>query len=300
MNCVVYGTLLNDRTTLDTLGNAVYEAPFAFVLDKPLDGPGVTLFEVLSATCHVVPAIEIMDALIEQFDRDTKAPRKVFDTIIDFAADAGIVLGDRPVKPMAVDLRWVGAMLHKNGVIEETSLAAAVLNHPATGVARLANKISPYDEALNAGEIPLAGSFTRPAPAIAVDGVDGVFFGPADLAASMGYHGQANHPELQHAILDGICTVRAAGKAAGLLMVNRKLHRPISTPQHCSSWRASKRHCSSRPRQGRPAVSPEKTLKSEIVTQSRKADAKPASRPGTRHTQPSHAVSFGSSRVTHI
>lgn len=54
--------------------------------------------------------------------------------------DAGIVLGGRPVKPMDLNLRWVGAMLFKNGVIEETGLAAAVLNHPATGVAWLASQ----------------------------------------------------------------------------------------------------------------------------------------------------------------
>lgn len=51
----------------------------------------------------------------------------------------------------------------------------------------------------------------------AVDGVDGVFFGPADLSASMGYRGQAGHPAVQQAILDGIATVRAQGKAAGIL-----------------------------------------------------------------------------------
>ncbi len=145
------------------------EVELAFVLDKPLRGPGVTLFDVLSATGYVVPAVEIIDARIEQFDRDTREMRKVFDTISDFAANAGVVLGGRPVKPMDVDLRWVGAMLHKNGVIEETGLAAAVLNHPATGVAWLANKIAPYDETLNAGDIVLAGSFTRPTPAAAGD-----------------------------------------------------------------------------------------------------------------------------------
>ena len=91
--------------------------------------------------------------------------RKVYDTISDFAANAGIVTGGRPVRPTDVDLRWVGALLHKNGVIEETGLAAGVLNHPATGVAWLANKIAPYDEQLNAGDIVLSGSFTRPATA---------------------------------------------------------------------------------------------------------------------------------------
>ena len=138
------------------------EVELAFILGKPLQGPGVTLFDVLRATEYVTPALEIIDARIEQFDRDTKQMRKVFDTIADFAANAGIVTGGRPVRPDAMDLRWAGALLHKNGVIEETGLAAAVLNHPATGVAWLANKIAPYGERLEAGDLVLAGSFTRP------------------------------------------------------------------------------------------------------------------------------------------
>lgn len=145
------------------------EVELAFILGKPLQGPGITLFDVLSATEYVSPAIEIIDARIEQFDRDTKAARKVFDTISDFAANAGIVLGGRPVRPLDVDLRWVGALLHKNGVVEETGLAAAVLNHPANGVAWLANKIAPHGERLNAGDVVLAGSFTRPTTAVRGD-----------------------------------------------------------------------------------------------------------------------------------
>jgi 2-oxo-hept-3-ene-1,7-dioate hydratase len=158
------------------------EVELAFILGKPLEGPGATLFDVLSATEYVTPAIEIIDARIEQFDRDTKVMRKVFDTISDFAANAGIVLGGRPVRPMDVDLRWVGAMLHKNGVIEETGLAAAVLGHPATGVAWLANKIAPYGERLNAGDVVLAGSFTRPTSAVAGDGFH-VDYGPLGSVA---------------------------------------------------------------------------------------------------------------------
>ncbi|MBV8741064.1 MAG: 2-oxo-hepta-3-ene-1,7-dioic acid hydratase [Sinobacteraceae bacterium] len=145
------------------------EVELAFVLEKPLRGPGVTLTDVLQATAYVVPALEIIDARIEQFDRDSRAPRKVFDTIADFAANAGVVTGGRPVRPDTLDLRWVGALLYKNGVIEETGLAAAVLNHPATGVAWLANKIAPYDEQLNRGDLVLAGSFTRPTTAVRGD-----------------------------------------------------------------------------------------------------------------------------------
>ncbi|HUI58829.1 MAG TPA: 2-oxo-hepta-3-ene-1,7-dioic acid hydratase [Steroidobacteraceae bacterium] len=141
------------------------EVELAFVLDKPLRGPSVTLIDVLRATAYVTPALEIIDARIEQFDRDTRAPRKVFDTIADFAANAGVVPGGRQVRPDALDLRWVGALLHKNEVIEETGLAAGVLNHPATGVAWLANKIAAYDEELRAGDFVLSGSFTRPTTA---------------------------------------------------------------------------------------------------------------------------------------
>ena len=158
------------------------EVELAFVLGKPLRGPGATLFDVLSATDYVTPAIEIIDARIEQFDRETKAMRKVTDTISDFAANAGIVLGGRPVKPTEVDLRWVGALLHKNGVIEETGLAAGVLNHPATGVAWLANRLARHDEQLNAGDIVLAGSFTRPTAARAGDNFH-VDYGPLGSVA---------------------------------------------------------------------------------------------------------------------
>ncbi len=145
------------------------EVELAFVLGKPLKGPGATLFDVLAATDWVTPAIEIIDARIEQFDRETKVMRKVTDTISDFAANAGVVLGGRPVRPADVDLRWCGALLHRNGVVEETGLAAGVLNHPGNGIAWLANKIAPYGEHLGAGDIVLAGSFTRPVNAAAGD-----------------------------------------------------------------------------------------------------------------------------------
>jgi 2-oxo-hept-3-ene-1,7-dioate hydratase len=171
-----YGTLLDDMLLRD--GSEVeaarfivprFEVEFAFVLAKPLKGPGVTLFDVLNATDYVVPALELIDARIEQFDSTSKAPRKVLDTIADNAANAGIVLGGRPMKPDAVDWRWAGALLFKNGVIEESGLGAAVLNHPGNGVAWLANKLALHDEGLAAGEIVLSGSFTRPVACAAGD-----------------------------------------------------------------------------------------------------------------------------------
>jgi 4-hydroxy-2-oxoheptanedioate aldolase len=57
----------------------------------------------------------------------------------------------------------------------------------------------------------------------AVEGVDGVFFGPADLAASMGMLGKPSDPKVQDAIAHGIAAVKKAGKAAGTLTADRKL-----------------------------------------------------------------------------
>ncbi|OLF53642.1 2-oxo-hept-4-ene-1,7-dioate hydratase [Pseudomonas chlororaphis] len=141
------------------------EVELAFILGKPLKGPNCTLFDVLDATEWVIPALEIIDARIQQVDPQTQATRKVFDTISDNAANAGVVMGGRAVRPGDIDLRKVPAVLYRNGVIEESGVSAAVLNHPAKGVAWLANKLAAYDVGLEAGQIILGGSFTRPVAA---------------------------------------------------------------------------------------------------------------------------------------
>ena len=138
------------------------EAELAFVMKHRLAGPNCTMFDVLNATDFVVPALEILDTRIERVDPKTKSTRKIFDTIADNAANAGIVLGGRPIRPMETDLRWIGALCHRNGQLEETGLAAAVLGHPATSVAWLANKIAAHGLALEPGHVVLAGSFIRP------------------------------------------------------------------------------------------------------------------------------------------
>ena len=171
-----YGTLLDDMLYTCTPGQVLdiphrnfiaprVEVELAFVLKKALRGPDVTIAQVLDATEYVTPAIEIIDARIEQFDRHSKAMRKVYDTISDNAANAGIVVGAATVDPHTTNLPWCGAILRQNGVVEETGLAAGVQGHPAIGIAWLANKLAPWGEHLQAGEIVLAGSFTKPAPA---------------------------------------------------------------------------------------------------------------------------------------
>lgn len=131
------------------------EVELAFVLGAPLKGPGIGLLDVLRATEYVVPSIEIIDARAQN-------PRKIYDTVADNGAAAGIVIGGRPVAPMDVDLRWIGGVMYCNSEIEETGLASGVLGHPALGVAWLANKVGPFGTVLEPGHIILSGSFTRP------------------------------------------------------------------------------------------------------------------------------------------
>jgi 2-oxo-hept-3-ene-1,7-dioate hydratase len=157
-----YGHLLDDMMLQDgaKVPHANYCVPrvepeLAFVLGKPLKGPGIGLLDVLRATEYVVPAIEIIDARVQN-------PRKIFDTVADNGAAAGIVLGGRPVRPHDVDLRWVGAVFYRNSEIEETGIAAGVLGHPAMGIAWLANKVGRFGTVLEPGHVMLSGSFTRP------------------------------------------------------------------------------------------------------------------------------------------
>jgi 2-oxo-hept-3-ene-1,7-dioate hydratase len=131
------------------------EPELTFILKEPLKGPGIGLVDVLRATEWVVPSIEIIDARVQN-------PRKIQDTVADNGAAAGIILGGRPVRPDAVDLRWVGAIFYRNAEIEETGIAAGVLGHPAMAIAWLANKVGRFGTVLEPGHLMLSGSFTRP------------------------------------------------------------------------------------------------------------------------------------------
>ncbi len=167
-----FGTLLDDmlfaegaEIPCDRFIEPRVEVELAFILKQALHGPDCTAADVLAATDHLRPAIEIIDARIERIDKASGTTRKVFDTISDNAANAGLVLGGRKVQPDEVDLRWVCALLYRNDVIEESGVAAAVLDHPANGPAWLANKLAPFGQHLEPGQIVLGGSFTAPIPA---------------------------------------------------------------------------------------------------------------------------------------
>ena len=138
------------------------EAEIAFLMAAPLAGAECTRADVIAATAHVAPALEILDTRILRADPATGQARIVTDTISDNAANAGLVLGAERHPVTARDLRWTGAIVSRNGTVEETGLGAGVLNDPVTSVLWLARRLAAYGQSIAAGDIVLSGSFTRP------------------------------------------------------------------------------------------------------------------------------------------
>jgi len=130
------------------------EGELAFILKERLQGPGITPSDVLRATEGIMPAFEIVDSRI----RDWKI--KLPDTVADNGSSAFLVLGSRMISVKDLDLRLIGMVLEKNGEVVSTGAGAAVWGNPAAAVAWLANKLSDFGIALEAGEIILSGALT--------------------------------------------------------------------------------------------------------------------------------------------
>ena len=171
-----FGTLLDDMLFKNaaTIPASDYidprvEVEITFVLKDDLFGDNLIIEDVIAATDYVVPSLELIAARSHRIDPETGYTRKVYDTISDNAANAGIIVGDAKIKLGDVDLRWAGAILYRNGIVEETGLGAGILDHPARGVVWLAKRFAPHGIKLDAGQYIMSGSFTRPVMARAGD-----------------------------------------------------------------------------------------------------------------------------------
>jgi len=176
-----FGILLDDMVfehgasikTSDFLDPRI-EVEIAFQLKEDLDPNNLSIQQVIDSSEFIVPALELIAARSFRVDPETGYKRTVKDSISDNAANAGIVLGEKHI-PKDVALEWVGAILRRNGIIEESGMAGAVLNHPANGVIWLAKKYATIGRTLKAGQIVLAGSFTRPVIVKAGDSIEADF-----------------------------------------------------------------------------------------------------------------------------
>ena len=160
------------------------EAEIAFLMGEALGGEGVSREDVIGATAHVAPSIEILDTRIVRADPGSGRTRTVLDTISDNAANAGIVVGGERHAPDAQDLRWTGAVVSRDGIVEETGLGAGVLNDPVESVAWLARRMAQYGQRIEPGHVVLSGSFIRPVECPPGSHVHADFgtFGTVDIA----------------------------------------------------------------------------------------------------------------------
>ena len=137
------------------------EAEIAFMMKAPLEA-GASRADVIAATDHVAPALEILDTRIRRRDPEMGQPRVIVDTVADNAANGGIVLGPDRHEPEAFDLRWVGAIVSKNREVVATGLGAGVLNDPVMGIVWLAARMGRYGQRIEPGQVVLSGSFIAP------------------------------------------------------------------------------------------------------------------------------------------
>ncbi len=141
------------------------EPEVAFVLKRPLKGPGCHLGAVLAATDFVMPAIEVIDSRYRDFKFDLKS------VVADNCSSSRFVVGSQCRSVEDLDLRTLGVVLEKNGEVVALGAAAAVLGHPAAAVAMLANFLGARGEELPAGTLILSGGITEAIPVKAKDAV---------------------------------------------------------------------------------------------------------------------------------
>ncbi len=186
-----YGVLLDDMVFANRseivaadFTDPQIEVELAFVLKDRLFGENVTREQVIAATDYVVPAFELIAARSFRIHPVTGYTRTVCDTISDNAANAGIIMGDNKVSATDVDLRWCGAIVKQNDVVEQTGLAAAVLDHPANGICWIAKRFAKHDIALEPGQILLSGSFTAPVKVKAGDKITAEYGPLGDISVN--------------------------------------------------------------------------------------------------------------------
>lgn len=161
-----YGSLFDNwfldegsQVSMSMLNRPLVEIELVFVLSKNLGGPDVNAVDVINATDYIMPAVEVVD---NRFSKSGKPG--VVDSIADAASCGFIMVGGAPRKLTDIDVRHIGGALYKNGEIEESGTAAAVMGNPISSVAWLARKLHEFGVEMQAGQTVLSGSFIKAHP----------------------------------------------------------------------------------------------------------------------------------------
>lgn len=159
----VYGQLLDnglyaESLPIDTarLIQPIIECELVFVMRRRLEGPGVSVPQVIRATEGIMPALEVGDSRM----RDWIGRATVADILADSCGNAGLIVGGELHSLQGFDLRYTGMVVEHNGAIIATAATGAVMGSPAQSVAWLANKLAAFELVLDEGELVLSGALT--------------------------------------------------------------------------------------------------------------------------------------------
>lgn len=172
-----------EGTPVDTasLIQPIIECEITFVMGRRIEGPGVTVPQVLRGTEGIMPSLELGDSRM----RDWIGRAKVADILADSCGTAGIIVGGELRSVKNFDMRYTGMVVEKNGDIIATGAAGAVMGNPAQSVAWLANKLAEFDLAIEEGDVVLAGALTgavRMAPGDVLKATFGGGLGPVGVS----------------------------------------------------------------------------------------------------------------------
>ncbi|CAN3126679.1 2-keto-4-pentenoate hydratase [Mycobacterium sp. smrl_JER01] len=182
-----FGHLLDDMVVASgsTLPRSRFCAPrvepeVAFLLDRPLRGPGITAGQVRDATRAVAVALEVVDSRIADWKLT------LCDTVADNASSGAVVLGPWVPYVDTIDLVAARASLRLNGIEIDTGLGSAVLGDPAAAVAWLANALAPWGAQLPEGQFVMSGSFTTAAFVTTGDAASAAIGGLGTVSVAFG------------------------------------------------------------------------------------------------------------------
>jgi 2-keto-4-pentenoate hydratase len=133
------------------------EPEVAFLLRRPLRGPGVSVDDVHAATEAIAVALEIVDSRIADWKLT------LLDTVADNASSGAVVLGDWVPYDDGIDLSHARASLSLNASEIDSGVGAAVMGGPVAAVAWLANALGPFGTEILPGQFIMSGSFTTAA-----------------------------------------------------------------------------------------------------------------------------------------
>jgi 2-oxo-3-hexenedioate decarboxylase len=166
----IYGFLLDEfnvaadvELSTSRLIHPRIEPEIAFMTRSSLQGPGCTVASALAAVDFAIPAIEVIDSRYADFKFDLPS------VVADNASSAHYMVGGNARRVAELDLRTLGVVVEKNGEGVAFGAGAAVLGHPASSLAMLANLLAEREQAIPAGTYVMTGGITEAIAAKAGD-----------------------------------------------------------------------------------------------------------------------------------